>query len=89
MKLSSYLVGNSAQLTAQCCGGAQALDKLASASQADRQAICKCLKNAAQRLPILQDRAQQIPPLCQLTTNLKIDPNIDCTKSASIMLSRL
>ncbi|XP_069155824.1 non-specific lipid-transfer protein 1-like [Solanum lycopersicum] len=60
--------------------GAQIIDKQFHESGcSDREAICLCLKNAAQTLPIDLQKAAKFPALCNLDY-ISIDPNVDCSK---------
>nr|XP_010322944.1 non-specific lipid-transfer protein-like [Solanum lycopersicum] len=71
--------GNDSPNTA-CCSGAQIIDKQFHESGcSDREAICLCLKNAAQTLPIDLQKAAKFPALCNLDY-ISIDPNVDCSK---------
>nr|XP_009623878.1 non-specific lipid-transfer protein 3-like [Nicotiana tomentosiformis] len=76
----NFLMSGESSPSVACCSGAQALDKEAAASQPDRQAICGCLKSAAQAFPINVDKAAQLPSLCKLTTKIPISPKVDCSK---------
>nr|AGI92939.1 lipid transfer protein 1 [Nicotiana attenuata] len=76
----NFLMSGELYPSVACCSGAQALDKEAAASQPDRQAICGCLKSAAQAFPINVDKAAQLPSLCKLTTKIPINPTVDCSK---------
>ncbi|XP_047320201.1 non-specific lipid-transfer protein-like [Impatiens glandulifera] len=72
---------NSASPSLQCCLGAKALDKIASASQSDRKILCQCLKQTAQAdTTINYNNAKKLPKTCQLVTNIPIDPHVDCNK---------
>ncbi|XP_016455845.2 non-specific lipid-transfer protein-like [Nicotiana tabacum] len=76
----NFLMSGESSPSVACCSGAQALDKEAAASQPDRQAICGCLKSAAQAFPVNVDKAAQLPTLCKLTTKIPINPTVDCSK---------
>ncbi|MCD7461763.1 hypothetical protein HAX54_047048 [Datura stramonium] len=78
-----FLMRGDTSPSVACCTGAQALDKEAAASQSDRQAICGCLKAAAQTLPINLEKAAMLPALCKLSTKIPIDPKVDCSRVAS------
>ncbi|KAH0662244.1 hypothetical protein KY284_027175 [Solanum tuberosum] len=64
-----------------CCSGAQTIAKqFQDSDKPDRESICLCLKNAAINLPIDLKKAAMLPALCNFTTTIRIDPNVDCTK---------
>lgn len=75
-----YLVGKDPAISVGCCSGAQALDNIAVGSPTEKRAICECLKEAAKHIPIIIDRAKQIPPFCHLQTKFEVSPDIDCSK---------
>ncbi|KAL0363195.1 UNVERIFIED_CONTAM: hypothetical protein Scaly_1274700 [Sesamum calycinum] len=58
----------------------QSLDKIATASQDDRKAICQCFKDTARSFPVNQGNAQQLPQLCHVNVNVDIGPNVDCDR---------
>ncbi|KAL3365969.1 hypothetical protein AABB24_010874 [Solanum stoloniferum] len=75
-----FLMSGSDSPNTACCNGAQIIDKQFQESDCpDREAICLCLKNAAQTLPIDLQKAAKLPALCNLTY-ISIDPNVDCSK---------
>ncbi|KAK2992220.1 hypothetical protein RJ640_005707 [Escallonia rubra] len=78
-----FVTGEATTPSAECCAGAKDLDKIAAASQPDRQAICECFKSAAQSLPVNIAKARELPDLCDLNSGITIDPDIDCSQRSS------
>ncbi|KAH7833574.1 hypothetical protein Vadar_007711 [Vaccinium darrowii] len=75
-----YLVGNGDEtVPAQCCAGAQALNKIVN-SQSDRQTVCECFKQAAPKIGAKVDRIQQVVKTCQINIGIPVDFNMDCSK---------
>lgn len=75
-----FLMNGEESPTAECCSGAQALDKQFAASEkADRQAQCSCLKDTAKSFPIDVQKAAKLPALCNLAVKIPMDPNVDCS----------
>ncbi|WP_411024827.1 non-specific lipid-transfer protein, partial [Salmonella sp. s57610] len=67
----NYLRGKG-PLTAGCCGGISSLNKLASTTS-DRQAACKCVKQAAASFPgINPTTAAGLPGKCGVSVPFKI-----------------
>ncbi|XP_052207889.1 non-specific lipid-transfer protein-like [Diospyros lotus] len=66
--------------SAECCSGAQELDKIAASSPTEKKALCECLVQVARSFPINYQKANQLPKLCSLTTNFTIGPATDCSK---------
>ncbi|KAL3521903.1 hypothetical protein ACH5RR_014737 [Cinchona calisaya] len=65
----------------ECCSGAQDVANNANSSKDNLQSACECLKSAAQTYPDINfDSAKNLPALCNISLNITIDPNIDCTR---------
>ncbi|CAA7389266.1 unnamed protein product [Spirodela intermedia] len=64
----------------QCCQGARNL-LAAARTPADRQSICRCLKNASQGAtgPI-SDNAATLPMKCNMNIPYRISPSTDCNR---------
>ncbi|XP_027340851.1 non-specific lipid-transfer protein 1-like [Abrus precatorius] len=75
-----YLVG-SAEISPQCCEGANTVYKRASTTQ-NRRELCSCLKNAASKYGVKPDKAKQLPKLCKIDLPVPVDPSIDCNSVA-------
>ncbi|KAL0290045.1 UNVERIFIED_CONTAM: hypothetical protein Sangu_2590700 [Sesamum angustifolium] len=78
----AFLLGGGTTPSAGCCAAVQSLDKIATASQDDRKAICQCFKDTARSFPVNQGNAQQLPQLCHVNVNVDIGPNVDCDRYA-------
>ncbi|KAK1317624.1 hypothetical protein QJS10_CPA05g00961 [Acorus calamus] len=63
--------------TAECCRGAQSLEGMATTVQ-DRRALCECLKQTGPSFGVDPEKARQLPPLCKLSLNIPISPDVDC-----------
>ena len=66
--------------SAECCSGAQELDKIAAGSPTEKKTLCQCLVELARSFPINYEKANQLPKLCSLTTHFTIGPATDCSK---------
>ncbi|KAH0748979.1 hypothetical protein KY290_028211 [Solanum tuberosum] len=76
-----FLMNGDNSPSVACCSGAQTIAKqFQDSDKPDRESICLCLKNAAINLPIDLKKAAMLPALCNFTTTIRIDPNVDCTK---------
>ncbi|XP_027345456.1 non-specific lipid-transfer protein 1-like [Abrus precatorius] len=71
-----YLVG-SAEISGQCCEGANTVFLRASTTQ-NRRDVCNCLKIAASKNGVKPDRAKQLPQLCKIDLPVPVVPSIDC-----------
>ncbi|KAK7395005.1 hypothetical protein VNO78_15546 [Psophocarpus tetragonolobus] len=58
---------------AGCCDGVRNI-----VSQADKQTLCNCLKDAANRYNISDQYAQQLPTLCNVNIPYKISRSTHC-----------
>ncbi|KAL2495451.1 Non-specific lipid-transfer protein 8 [Forsythia ovata] len=76
----TFLLSGDSTPSVECCTSAQALDKIAMASQPDRKAICECFKDTAKSFPVNLEKARKLPDLCKLNIKVVIDPNIDCDR---------
>lgn len=75
-----YLMGSHPPTpSAYCCIGVQAVAKKAMTSEA-LKTLCVCFKNAANRLGVKDDRAEQLPNLCKINVPIPIKPDVDCNK---------
>ncbi|KAH9791442.1 non-specific lipid-transfer protein [Citrus sinensis] len=75
----AYLTGE-AKPSRACCTGVEYL-KDNTPTTADRQAACKCIKDAATRYRgIKLDKARQLPKECGVDIGVPITPDIDCSK---------
>lgn len=84
----AYLTGE-AKPSRACCTGVEYL-KDNTPTTADRQAACKCIKDAATRYRgIKLDKARQLPKECGVDIGVPITPDIDCSKWALICFSPL
>ncbi|KAI3824048.1 hypothetical protein L1987_05495 [Smallanthus sonchifolius] len=72
-----YLRSGSGSPTKACCDGAK---KVAGAtkSQADRRAVCNCVKGASAQLKVRPDAAKSLPGKCGVSTSIPINPNVNC-----------
>ena len=63
-----------------CCSGINSVLR-AAPSPDDRQAVCNCLKNAAQNVPMPAiAAAASIPQRCKISLPYEISPNVDCSR---------
>ncbi|KAL2330614.1 hypothetical protein Fmac_018195 [Flemingia macrophylla] len=60
-----------------CCGGVRSTLG-AAASTADKQTVCNCLKDAANRFAINDNYAQALPSLCNVNVPYKISRSTNC-----------
>ncbi|XP_073154154.1 non-specific lipid-transfer protein 1-like [Henckelia pumila] len=72
----SFLMG-SGDISVPCCQGTKALSQ-ASSTQADRQSVCQCLKQAAASVNVNVDRAKQLPQLCNVSVPVPVQPDVNC-----------
>ncbi|XP_055829157.1 non-specific lipid-transfer protein 3-like [Solanum dulcamara] len=80
MPCQGFIMSGDSSPSVDCCSGAQTIDKQFTASdKPDREAICSCLKTAAQFPTINLEKAAMLPALCNLTTKISFDPNVDCS----------
>ncbi|KAK6124495.1 hypothetical protein DH2020_041748 [Rehmannia glutinosa] len=76
MPCQPYLMGIG-EITPTCCQGVQALAN-ATVTSADRKSVCECLKQAALSVNINQDKANQLPKLCNVDVPVPVQPNVNC-----------
>ncbi|KAG9448173.1 hypothetical protein H6P81_014301 [Aristolochia fimbriata] len=75
-----YVTGKADAPSTSCCNGVKELNNEA-ATRADRQAICKCVQQAASNFPgIKQNLIAGLPQKCGVKTRVPITPNLDCSK---------
>nr|XP_016495107.1 PREDICTED: non-specific lipid-transfer protein-like [Nicotiana tabacum] len=75
-----FLLSQSATPSQECCVILQDLSRDVVTSQPNRQAMCQCYKAATLTFPIDIQKAQRLPQLCNFTSTMPIDPNVDCSK---------
>ncbi|KAM7502591.1 hypothetical protein LguiB_001495 [Lonicera macranthoides] len=71
-----YLVGFS-DISVPCCEAAASLNQQASTKD-DRKALCQCFKETGPGLGVKEDRAKQLPQLCNINVPVPIDLNVNC-----------
>ncbi|CAN6194925.1 unnamed protein product [Urochloa humidicola] len=74
----SFLQGDGAFPSAECCNGVRALYAAAN-TKADRQATCECLKTAYRQINAQLSAAQALPDDCGLSLPYPVTPDVDCT----------
>nr|XP_043611560.1 non-specific lipid-transfer protein-like [Erigeron canadensis] len=74
----SFLFGYSNVPGVQCCASAQDVVQQANASKEVLKATCRCLKAAAQAMPVNLSNAAQLTQSCNLNLNIPISPSVDC-----------
>lgn len=75
-----FLTGTGDAPSPNCCRGVKRVADMGD-TKADRQAICKCLKSQAERIPTLDPkRASELPKKCNMTVDEPISPDVDCSK---------
>ena len=82
-------VSNGGTVPAECWSGIKSLYSLAQTT-ADRQSVCKCLKQAVSGVPYTAFNlglAAGLPNKCGVNIPYKISPSTDCSKYGSISLS--
>ncbi|KAK4360058.1 hypothetical protein RND71_022287 [Anisodus tanguticus] len=73
-----FLMGKG-DISGHCCNGVKGLMKMVtSENDLKLQNMCECLKKEALAIGVIQERAKQIPQLCNINLSLPIDPNVDC-----------
>ncbi|KAM0944516.1 putative plant non-specific lipid-transfer protein/Par allergen [Dioscorea sansibarensis] len=73
-----YLADRAPSPFGPCCTTVVALGRSAP-TQADRVAMCNCLKGVSPRFPnVDSSRISSLPSLCGVTINFTITPFIDC-----------
>ncbi|CAL5038875.1 unnamed protein product [Urochloa decumbens] len=75
----SFLQGDGAAPSGQCCAGARSVYAAASTT-AERRATCECLKTAYRQINAQLSAAQALPDNCGLSLPYTITPDIDCSK---------
>ncbi|KAK9124722.1 hypothetical protein Sjap_014324 [Stephania japonica] len=71
---------NGGNVPQPCCSGVQSLFRAAT-NTADRQAACKCIKQAAAGVSgINPANAAALPVKCSISLPYPISPNVDCDK---------
>ncbi|XP_011087046.1 non-specific lipid-transfer protein-like [Sesamum indicum] len=58
----------------------RSLDKLAKSSPRSRKILCECFKETASSFPVNLVRAAKLPKLCNVTSSIRLDPNLHCNK---------
>ncbi|KAK4708537.1 hypothetical protein R3W88_029462 [Solanum pinnatisectum] len=75
-----FLMGKG-DISGHCCNGVKGLMKIATFdNDLKLQSICVCLKKEALAIGVIEERAKQIPQLCNISLSISIDPNVDCKK---------
>ncbi|XP_059309530.1 non-specific lipid-transfer protein 1-like [Lycium ferocissimum] len=75
-----FLMGKG-DISVPCCNGVKGLMKMATSDDDLKlQNMCECLKKEALAIGVIQERAKQIPELCNINLSIPIDPNVDCKK---------
>ncbi|KAL0321096.1 UNVERIFIED_CONTAM: hypothetical protein Sradi_5371100 [Sesamum radiatum] len=77
---SAFLKRTAAKPSAACCGAVRSLDKLAKSSPESHKMLCECFKDTASSFPVNLVRAAKLPKLCNVTTSMRLDPNLHCNK---------
>lgn len=74
----SFLMGGGApRPSAQCCQGAQSLNKLAT-SPVDRRTVCECFVKSGPSFGVKPERVKLLPSLCKLKLALPVNSKTDC-----------
>ncbi|KAK4439374.1 Non-specific lipid-transfer protein 2A [Sesamum alatum] len=76
MPCQSYLLGL-AGIGSSCCLGAQSLAR-AAVSPTDRKSVCQCLKQVAMTAKVDEDKAKQLPQLCNIDVPVPVQFNVNC-----------
>ncbi|KAL0328743.1 UNVERIFIED_CONTAM: hypothetical protein Scaly_2306900 [Sesamum calycinum] len=74
----AFLKNTTARPRAACCGAVRSLDKLAKSSPESRKMLCECFKDTASSFPVNLVRAAKLPKLCNVTSSIRLDPNLHC-----------
>lgn len=75
----SYLT-NGGSPTQECCTGVSNLQKN-TPTVTDRQGACQCIKDAASRLPKIDEAAaSNLPLVCKVQINVPISKNTNCNE---------
>nr|XP_009626952.2 non-specific lipid-transfer protein 1-like [Nicotiana tomentosiformis] len=74
-----FLMGKG-DISVPCCNGVKGLMKILATNDNDLKLknVCECLKKEALSIGVVQERAEQIPHLCNINISLPIGPNVDC-----------
>nr|GLL36794.1 non-specific lipid-transfer protein 1-like [Ipomoea trifida] len=73
-----YYVKNGGAVPMSCCDGIKSIYR-AAVTTADRQTVCKCVKNAAGSITGLKlDLAAGLPQKCGVSIPYNISPSINC-----------
>ncbi|KAM7525264.1 hypothetical protein LguiA_015166 [Lonicera macranthoides] len=72
----TYLTGFS-DITVPCCEAAASLNQQATTKD-DRKALCQCFEKAGPGLGVKDDRAKQLPQLCNINVPVPIDLSVNC-----------
>lgn len=74
-----FLMGKG-DISVPCCNGVKGLMKILATNDDDLKLkkVCECLKKEALSIGVIQERAKQIPQLCNINVSLSIGPNVDC-----------
>lgn len=72
----AYLTGFS-DITVPCCEAAASLNHDATTTD-DRKALCKCFEKSGPGLGVKEDRAKQLPQLCNINIPVPIDLSVNC-----------
>ncbi|CAN4126924.1 unnamed protein product [Withania somnifera] len=76
----SFLMGKG-DISGHCCNGVKGLMKMATFdNDLKLRSICECLKKEASAIGVIQERAMQIPQLCNIKLSIPIGPNVNCKK---------
>ncbi|XP_059639577.1 non-specific lipid-transfer protein 1-like [Cornus florida] len=71
---------NGGTVSPACCGGVKSLLRMAK-STTDRQDACRCLQDAAKKIPgINPGFASSLPGKCRVNIPYKISPSTDCSR---------
>ncbi|KAM3251100.1 non-specific lipid-transfer protein 3 [Capsicum annuum] len=76
----TFLLGRATSPSQDCCVGLQGLAKTGITSQSDRKDICMCIRTATQTFAFDYTKAVKLPQLCNYTSAISIEPNLDCSK---------
>ncbi|KAL0407225.1 UNVERIFIED_CONTAM: hypothetical protein Slati_4036400 [Sesamum latifolium] len=77
---SAFLKSTAGRPSAGCCGAVRSLDKLAKSSPESRKMLCECFRDTASSFPVNLVRAAKLPKLCNVTSSIRLDPNLHCDK---------
>ncbi|XP_061375452.1 non-specific lipid-transfer protein 1-like [Gastrolobium bilobum] len=76
-----YVRNGGDRVPEKCCYAAMTLNNEAVQSRQDRQMACRCIKEAAQKIPNLNVTAlASVPEKCGIRTSLEVNHTVDCER---------